>query len=188
LALVYIPQGPRWNFFNFRFGQECGQTTNKPWIKGTIMSDNCCEHTQKIMLLACSGGSKLGQLSNRAAVELTKEGLGELFCLAGIGANISGFVQSAKDVGKLVVIDGCEKACGKAILENAGVHPDKHIVVAQLNIKESNNLDLKSDDLAQVKHAVKLALKYPIKVSFDSPKPLSAADKARSKMFEKRCC
>ena len=78
--------------------------------------------------------------------------------------------------------------CGKAILENAGVHPGKHIVVAQLDIEKSNNLKLIHGDLEKLKHTVKLALRYPIKVSFDSPKPLSPADKARSKMFGSRCC
>lgn len=38
------------------------------------------------MILACAGGSKVGQLANQAAVELTQEGFGKLFCLAGIGS------------------------------------------------------------------------------------------------------
>lgn len=35
------------------------------------------------MILACSGGSNVGQLSNQAAIELTQEGFGKMFCLAG---------------------------------------------------------------------------------------------------------
>jgi uncharacterized metal-binding protein len=66
------------------------------------MSGNCCTSNDNIMLLACSGASNVGQLSNQAAVELTLEGFGKMFCLAGIGGQLSGFVQSAKDVPVMV--------------------------------------------------------------------------------------
>ncbi len=61
------------------------------------MSKECCASGgNNVMLLACSGGSNLGQLSNQAAVELTQEGFGKMFCLAGIAGHLGGFVQSAK--------------------------------------------------------------------------------------------
>jgi uncharacterized metal-binding protein len=44
------------------------------------MSDDCCNSGDNIMILACSGGSNVGQLSNRAAVELTREGFGKMYC------------------------------------------------------------------------------------------------------------
>jgi uncharacterized metal-binding protein len=49
-----------------------------------------------VMLLACSGGSNVGQLTNQIAIELTQEDFGKMFCLAGIGGDLSSFVQSAK--------------------------------------------------------------------------------------------
>ena len=70
------------------------------------------------MILACSGASNVGQLSNQADVELTQEGFGKMFCLAGIGGQLSGFIQSAKDVPVMVAIDGCQVGYAKAILEN----------------------------------------------------------------------
>jgi uncharacterized metal-binding protein len=83
------------------------------------MTEVCNCKKQNIMLLACSGNCNAGQLANRAAVELAKEGFGAMFCLAGIAAGSSAFVQSAKDAGLLFVIDGCDRACGRTILENA---------------------------------------------------------------------
>ncbi len=59
------------------------------------MSQDCCQPQVDTLILACSGGSNVGQLANQAAVELTQEGFGKLFCLAGVGAQLSGFVQSA---------------------------------------------------------------------------------------------
>jgi len=66
------------------------------------MADNCCTGGNEVMILACSGCSNVGQLSNQAAVELTKEGFGKMFCLAGIGGQLSGFVQSAIDASTMV--------------------------------------------------------------------------------------
>ncbi len=65
------------------------------------------------MILACSGGSNVGKPSNQAAIDLTQEGFGEMFCLAGIGGQLSGFVQSAKDVKKMIAIDRCQVGCAK---------------------------------------------------------------------------
>ena len=85
------------------------------------MAENCCSSNGDIMILACSGASNVGQLSNRAAIELTQEGFGKMFCLAGIGGELSGFIQSAKDTPRIMAIDGCEAGCAKATLERAGV-------------------------------------------------------------------
>ena len=62
------------------------------------MAEECCVPSGNVMILACSGGSNVGQLANQAAVELTQEGFGKMYCLAGIGGHLGGFVQSAKDV------------------------------------------------------------------------------------------
>lgn len=110
------------------------------------------------MILACSGGSNVGQLSNRAAVELTQEGFGKMFCLAGIGAQLSGFVQSARDVPEMVAIDGCSVGCARACLENAQVPMKTYLVLTDLGIDKNKDLSLKAEEVQKVKEAVKGAL------------------------------
>lgn len=119
------------------------------------MSDECCAPTIPTMILACAGGSNVGQLSNQAAVELTQEGFGRLFCLAGIGAHLSGFVQSVRDIQQLIVIDGCEVACAKGVLEQAEVPVRGYLVVTELGIEKNKNLDLAREEIDQVKRAVR---------------------------------
>ena len=109
-----------------------------------------------VMILACSGGcSNVGQLSNQAAVELTQEGIGKMFCLAGIGGKLSGFVQSAKDVPVMVAIDGCQVGCAKAILENAQVPMKHYLVITDEGIEINKNFNLERADIDCVKAAVK---------------------------------
>lgn len=122
------------------------------------MAEDCCGGGGQVMLLACSGASNVGQLSNRAAVELTQEGVGRMFCLAGIGARLSGFVQSARDVATLVVMDGCPVACGRKALELNGVSGAICLVLTETGIEKNAQLEPVPEEVARVKAAVKALL------------------------------
>ncbi len=122
------------------------------------MANECCASGSNVMILACSGGSNVGQLSNQAAVELTREGVGKMFCLAGIGGQLSGFVQSARDVPRMVAIDGCSLGCAKACLENAQVPMKAYVVLTDLGIEKNKDLKLKPEEVLKAKEAVKEAL------------------------------
>jgi uncharacterized metal-binding protein len=135
------------------------------------MADQCCTQDQNIMLLSCSGGSNVGQLSNRAAVELTQEGFGKMFCLAGIGGHISGLVQSAKDVQQIIVIDGCDVGCSKAILKNADVPFKNYVVLTELGIGKNKDFNLKQDDVDNVKAAIKRTINDGDPAFFGSSTP-----------------
>ena len=107
------------------------------------------------MILACSGGSNVGQLSNQAAIDLTQEGFGKMFCLAGIGGQLNGFVQSAKVVEKFVVIDGCQLGCAKATLEKNDIECRNYTVITDLGIEKNTDFNLNPADLETIKTEVK---------------------------------
>jgi len=107
-----------------------------------------------LMILACSGASNVGQLSNQAAVELTREGFGQMFCLAAIGAHLSKFVNYAQKVPSMVAIDGCSVGCIRAILEHAGVPLRNYVVLTDLGIEKNMNSTEKVD-IEKVKQAVR---------------------------------
>ncbi len=119
------------------------------------MANECCKGNANIMILACAGGSNVGQLSNQAAVELTAEGWGKMFCLAGIAGHLSGFVQSAKDVEHMVVIEGCQVGCSKAIMEHLDIPLKNYIVLTDLGIEKNKDFNLKREAVDKVKAAIK---------------------------------
>jgi uncharacterized metal-binding protein len=123
------------------------------------MAKECCTPGGNIMILSCSGGSNVGQLSNQAAIELTQEGFGKMFCLAGIGGHLGGFVRSAKDVPVMVAIDGCEVGCAKAILEHAEIPTKSYLVLTDLGIEKNKDFNLKAEDIREVKAAIKSVCK-----------------------------
>jgi len=122
------------------------------------MTNTCCGAAQPRMILACSGGSNVGQLTNQAAVELTREGQGRMFCLAGLGGGIPGLVQAARGAvenGGVLVLDGCAVGCAKAIAEQAGLAGYDYLVVTDLGIDKVKDpqLALRPEDVARVKQA-----------------------------------
>lgn len=119
------------------------------------MAENCCATNGNIMILACSGASNVGQISNQAAVELTQEGYGKMYCLAGVGGLLSGFVRSAKNAPQMVAIDGCPIGCAKAILEKGDVPLKSYLVVTELGIEKDHDFNLKKEEINKVKEAVR---------------------------------
>lgn len=121
------------------------------------MAEECCTPGGNIMILSCSGCSNVGQIANQTAVELTKEGFGKMACLAGVGAHLSGFVQSARDVAQMVTIDGCSVGCAKTVLEQADVPLKGYVVLTDLGIEKNKDLNLNQKDINRAKEAVRQA-------------------------------
>ena len=53
-------------------------------------NDCCCGSTS--LILACSGASNVGQITNEVAKKLDIEKQGRFFCLAGDGGQLNGMV------------------------------------------------------------------------------------------------
>ncbi len=86
------------------------------------MSENCCS-TGTRLLYTCSGASDVGELADRAVRVLWSEGFAQKTCLAGVGANLSGFVKSAEGADVNITVDGCPLLCAKKGLEKIGLTP-----------------------------------------------------------------
>ncbi|MFH0821395.1 MAG: putative zinc-binding protein [Pseudomonadota bacterium] len=119
------------------------------------MCRKCNTKNDKVVMLPCSGASNLGQLANQAAVQLAREGVGNMSCLAGIGAHIENFVRAAKQAGRLVAIDGCALGCTKKVLEHADIPADTYVMVSELGFEKNMNTVLDEADVERVKSAVK---------------------------------
>jgi len=59
------------------------------------------------VVYACSGCSDAGELADRIARQLTREGVAEMSCLAGIGGRVKPLVNRAAAAERILEIDGC---------------------------------------------------------------------------------
>jgi uncharacterized metal-binding protein len=88
----------------------------------------CCSGGKTRIIHTCSGASDVGEIADKTARKLSKDGYGNMTCLAAIGAHLSGFVESAKGADENITIDGCPVACAKKNLEHIGVTPKSYIL------------------------------------------------------------
>lgn len=91
------------------------------------------------MIFACSGAADVGEISDRAARKLTKDGIGKMFCLAGIGGRISGIMKTTEFAEKILAIDGCPLNCVKNCLEQAGFNKFVHLQLADIGLEKGNS-------------------------------------------------
>lgn len=123
--------------------------------KDESTQDTCCScESTSTLILACSGGSNVGQISNRVMIELDKSGMGNAYCLAGIGAALSGFIESAK-AAQTILIDGCPVGCGKKAFEKYGIEPTKYVVITELGIEKTHNFSQLEEETDKVLKVLK---------------------------------
>ncbi len=111
--------------------------------------DVCCSGSGNTLVLGCSGGSNVGQAANNAMIELDRNGVGNGYCLAGVGADLSGFIESAR-AGRTILIDGCPVGCGKKSFEKHGIIPSLYFVVTELGIEKKHAFDNLGEETKQV--------------------------------------
>jgi len=91
---------------------------------------------KKILVYSCSGGANVAEIADRVARELTERGAGSMFCLAGIGANIEGMIDTAREADLNVVIDGCPVDCARKIFENVDLDNFVQVRITDLGVEK----------------------------------------------------
>lgn len=100
------------------------------------MAECCCgSNTPTRLIYACSGAANTGYLADRAARKLMGDGTGKMTCLAAVGAESSGFIESAKAADCNIVIDGCPVSCGKQLFERLGL-PFTHYKTTDFGVEK----------------------------------------------------
>jgi uncharacterized metal-binding protein len=117
-----------------------------------------CEIQSIVVLLTCSGSANCGQIANQATVKLAQEGIGKMYCLAGIGSHNQGMIESAKSADRIVVIDGCPTGCGRKTAQHAGLTVTDWICVTQNGIQKVHNFDVKAEDINLIVNQAKQSL------------------------------
>jgi len=110
----------------------------------------CACGSANVAIFPCVGAANVGQLSNKIAVELDKQGLGNLMCTVGIGARAPGLMKSAEASDRIIAINGCPVNCATKTMELAGFKVDRTIVISELGIKKTKDKDLKDEEVAEV--------------------------------------
>ena len=120
---------------------------------------NCGSDEKVTLIFPCSGASNVGQLTNELALRMTREGLGAMSCLAGIGAHISGFVVSARDCDQLVVLDGCPQKCAAKVFEHVGIKPHVCLTLTDHGFKKGHGVPVLQEEIDRAREIVVVQMK-----------------------------
>ena len=115
-------------------------------------SSSCCGagDGKTVLLYACSGGANVAEISDRAAREMMFSGCGTMFCLAGLGADIQGMIQTARDADVNLVIDGCDVDCAKKVFDRHGLTNYRQIKVTDLGIEKVKGVRCTDEQVRKV--------------------------------------
>jgi len=88
------------------------------------------------LIFPCSGAADVGAVADHAGRKLTKDGVGKMFCLAGIGGRVSGIMATTESAAMILAIDGCPQNCAKKTLEQAGFKKYEHLQLSDLGMEK----------------------------------------------------
>lgn len=91
------------------------------------------------LIFACSGAADVGHIADLAVRKLTEEGVGKMFCLAGIGGRVSGIMETTKAASRILAIDGCPLNCARLSLEQAAFSNFEHLQLADIGLAKGQS-------------------------------------------------
>ena len=93
------------------------------------MAKECgCGDEKLVLITACSGAANTGLLADHVARALRTAKAGSMTCLAALGADVSGYVESARRADRNVVIDGCPVGCGAKVYAKLGIPCEQFVM------------------------------------------------------------
>lgn len=114
------------------------------------------------LIYSCSGCSNIAQLANQVALELDRDGIAEMSCIAGVGGGVKSLVKQAKNADSIIALDGCALHCVKNCLAQHGVKSTQHHTLTDYGIKKRKHFNFNLRDVNIVKEQVLKALVNPI--------------------------
>lgn len=117
------------------------------------------------LVYSCSGCSNTAQLANQIAVELDRERLAEMSCIAGVGGGVPSLVNKAMSGRNIIAIDGCPLHCVQHCLAQHGVEPTCHYTLTEHGLHKRQHDDCSPADANRIKTRILQDLGNPAGVS-----------------------
>lgn len=106
------------------------------------------------LVYSCSGCSNIAQLANQLALELDRENLAEMSCIAGVGGGVKKLVRLAQSGRPIIALDGCPLHCVKHCLAQHSIIPAHHFTLSEFGLKKHYKTDYQENELRLAKKNV----------------------------------
>lgn len=123
------------------------------------------EQDKKVLPLiySCSGCSNIAQLANQVAIELDREHIAEMSCIAGVGGGVASILKKAKSGREIISLDGCTLHCVKNNLAQHNIRSTYHYTLTEYGIKKKYHMDYSLSDVSMIKNKVVTDLNSALK-------------------------
>ncbi|MBN1764611.1 MAG: putative zinc-binding protein [Sedimentisphaerales bacterium] len=99
-------------------------------------NEGCACSSGPKLIFACSGAADVGEITDVSARILSRNGVGKMFCLAGVGGRVGPIMMSTESASQILALDGCGLDCVKHTLEMAGFCNYQHVRVTDLGLEK----------------------------------------------------
>ena len=89
-----------------------------------------------VLIFACSGAVDVGDIADKAARKLNSNGVGCMFCTAGLGGKVEPILKKTASAKRILAIDGCGLNCVKRGLENSGFTSFMHLQLGEIGLEK----------------------------------------------------
>lgn len=86
------------------------------------------------LVYSCSGCSSAAQMANWIALQMDREGMAEMSCIAGVGGGVGPLVEKAKSADVIIGIDGCPLHCVEHCLKREGLKSSFHYDLSKYGV------------------------------------------------------
>ena len=100
------------------------------------MAESCFCSVAPKLIFSCSGAADVGEVADRAARNLTRAGVGKMYCLAGLGGGIPSIIEQTGLASAILAIDGCPTGCASATLKQAGFKDFSRMQLSDLGLNK----------------------------------------------------
>jgi uncharacterized metal-binding protein len=93
-------------------------------------------------------------MANHIALELDRQGVAEMSCIAGVGGDVPSLVKLAKSGRPVVAVDGCPLECVRHCLQRHDGTPDLHWQLGEHGVKKRYHAQFDPEQAAPLAQAI----------------------------------
>ena len=86
------------------------------------------------LVFVCSGAADVGEVTDRAARQLARQGTAAMSCLASVGARDEDIMFNTDLAERVLLIDGCPNACARRTFKHAGIQRFLHFDLSEAGL------------------------------------------------------
>lgn len=102
------------------------------------------------LVYSCSGCSTAAQMANWIALQMDREDIAEMSCIAGIGGGVRPLVEKAKTADVIIGIDGCALKCVEHCLKKEGLSCTHHYDLSRWGVTKKFHEDFDEEEARKI--------------------------------------